>query len=314
MKSRVIPLVLILSLPHSLSASWLSNITGVDINIPAGTVQVRPPNPSAIPEMLRNLPTDVGQALLNPAGAALATAIRHGAAQARYSARPVPPFVLAALSPYIPAGILNKAQWAVYDPNRITIDSAITAWFQSEGAVTLDNVIVFSDSSTASSETLEGLELWAHELTHVMQYDNMGVESFATVYSVNWNSLEGQARSWASSIRSRLAQSQALGVQQATYYSVAPGTAHLSAQTYAEAARQFYPPESCTRTQETPQALWVRNICPIPINVTGWQQRNPYTGIVYAVPCVFNCGVGPGQTAPFQSPGPGPMVAVFYSY
>jgi len=44
----------------------------------------------AIPEMLRNLPQDIGQALLNPIGATLATAIRHAAAQARHSAQPLP--------------------------------------------------------------------------------------------------------------------------------------------------------------------------------------------------------------------------------
>jgi len=294
--------------------SWLSDITGIDINIPAGTVSVGVPHPQAIPQMLQHLPQDIGQAFLNPVGAVLATAIRNGAAQANWSARPLPPQVVQLLSPYFPPGVLNKAKWTLYDPNRITIDSAITAWFQGEGAVTLDNIIVFSDENVADSD----IGLWAHELTHVMQYDNMGVESFAFVYSVNWNSLESQARDWSSRITAALQSQQGQQspqAQQATYYSVAPGQPrYFTAQDYSQAARSFYPASSCARTQETQQALLVQNVCPIPIFVTGWDQQNPYNGVITSTRCNFNCVVAAGATMPFQGPYPGPMTQVYYQY
>jgi hypothetical protein len=57
-------------------ASWLSKITGVHINPSKGEFKVERPDISAIPEMLQNLPKDAAQFFLNPAGAALAEAIR----------------------------------------------------------------------------------------------------------------------------------------------------------------------------------------------------------------------------------------------
>ena len=233
-------------------ASWLSEITGVDINIPAGTVSVNTPKPQAIPQMLQNLPRDVGQALLNPAGAVLATAIRQGAAQARYGAKPIPDNLRSMLAPYFSQNILNKARWNLYDPNRITIDNAITSWFQGEGAVTLDNIVVFSDLSPALSDW----KLWAHELTHVMQYDNMGVESFASVYSVNWNSLENQARQWADRVEQGV-NSNPQNAQTYFNYASRGNPSYITAQQYTAAARSFYPPAECARTTETPQALWI---------------------------------------------------------
>ena len=41
------------------AASDLSKITGIDINIPAGTISFSTPRPDAIPDMLKNLPNDV---------------------------------------------------------------------------------------------------------------------------------------------------------------------------------------------------------------------------------------------------------------
>lgn len=306
---RVVAFSVSLSLSQSSHASWLSEITGIDINIPAGTVRVNTPKPQAIPQMLQNLPKDVGQALLNPAGAALATAIRQAAAQARSGAQPLPSTVRATLAPYFAPHILDKVRWNVYDPNRIAIDSAVIGWFQNEGAITLDIVVVFSDRNMA----LTDWQLWAHELTHVMQYDNMGVESFANVYSVNWDSLESQARNWASTVAQRVNQGGQVAQQSYSYASTG-GAPQLTSANYASAAKAFYPAQSCAQTRESPQALWVANVCPVPILVVGWQQRNPFNGFVASVNCAVNCIVGPGQNMPFQSPAPGPMVNVFFRY
>jgi hypothetical protein len=41
-------------------------ITGIDIHIPAGTISFSAPQPGAIPDMLKNLPTDLLEAVSFP--------------------------------------------------------------------------------------------------------------------------------------------------------------------------------------------------------------------------------------------------------
>ena len=62
-----------------------------------------------------------------------------------------------------------------------------------EGAITLGEVIAFSDGMQA-----EDVEVWAHELTHVTQYEQLGIETFAFEYSNDFTVLEDQARENAS--------------------------------------------------------------------------------------------------------------------
>lgn len=62
--------------------SMLARITGIDIDVHARTVRIKAPEVAAIPEMVKNLPKDVGQALLNPASPVLAAAIRESRSQA----------------------------------------------------------------------------------------------------------------------------------------------------------------------------------------------------------------------------------------
>lgn len=303
-------------MPAKAHSSWLSEITGVDINVPAGTVNVQAPNPEAIPRMLENLPRDVGQALLNPAGAALATSIRHAAAQAMHGSRSIPSSVRTVLAPFFPSSVLDGTTWNVYDPNRITIDSAIDGLFCQNNAITLDTVVVFPDEASA-----QDWDLWSHELVHALQYRNMGVEGFANVYSVNWESLEQEARSWQEQVRGRVESSWQTTApppdwQSQRFFTGSPAatSSSLTSADFRSAAREYYPPMSCVTTQETPQALWVANVCPVPVRVMGWVQRNPYNGMLVPIACGVNCWVPPGANMPFQSPAPGPMVHVDYNY
>ena len=55
-------------------------------------------------------------------------------------------------------------------------------------AVTLIDVVVFRGPSEAAD-----LSTWAHELTHVDQYRDWGVHSFAVQYARNWHSVEDPA-------------------------------------------------------------------------------------------------------------------------
>lgn len=308
MRKRSLYLLVFVLSASPASASWLSEITGIDINIPAGTVEVKAPNPTAIPEMLRNLPQDVGQALLNPAGSALATAIRHAAAQARWGAQPIPDDVKASLAPYIPNYILNKAVWTVFDGNRITLDTQLLrACWDTVAAITVDNVIVFKNPPSR-----DRIDLWAHELVHVMQYDNMGVEGFANVYSYDWNSLENPAYELQNSVAARMAGSSTApaGFQYMVHQPF--GSAQLTPQQFAQAAMTFYPPATCARIQNVPGGAYVTNACPVPIWVTGWTQATNW-GPAF-IQCVGPCGLMPGQTQPVWSTIGGPLIDIGFRY
>ena len=175
--------ILLLLCAENAQASWLSKITGIDINIPAGTISFSTPQPQAIPDMLENLPKDVLE-LLNPYGLKLAFLIREAQAQARNGAQPIPPNIRSLLSSFFPAYILDKVRWTVYDANRITLDSLILGSNCSDlnlpfnidckmGAITLDDVVVFRGAAGAQNYVS-----WAHELVHVSQYDSMGIDGF----------------------------------------------------------------------------------------------------------------------------------------
>lgn len=87
---RYATVVLLCAATVSARASWLSAITGIDINIPAGTVSFSTPQPQDIKEMLKNLPADLLRTL-NPQGEELAFLIRQAQAQAALGAQPIPP-------------------------------------------------------------------------------------------------------------------------------------------------------------------------------------------------------------------------------
>ena len=53
--------IALVSFPGIADASWLSDITGVNIDIPRGQVTFGPPRPDRIPLMLQNLPKDATQ-------------------------------------------------------------------------------------------------------------------------------------------------------------------------------------------------------------------------------------------------------------
>jgi tetratricopeptide (TPR) repeat protein len=217
--------MLLLLCAENAEASDLSKITGIDINIPAGTISFSTPQPQAIPDMLKNLPTDVLE-LLNPYGLKLAFLIREAQAQARNSAQPMPPNIRTLLAPFFPTYILDKARWTVYDANRITLDSLILGSDCSDlnlpfnidckmGAITLDNVVVFRGAANAQNYVS-----WAHELVHVSQYDSMGIDGFAFVYaSPGAYSLEKQAYAWQATVQNAIQSGAALQ----TYWTLAPG-------------------------------------------------------------------------------------------
>ncbi len=122
------------------------------------------------------------------ASAALAAAIRFSRdLDEGAGTEPMPPAVRRALLPYFPAESLDRVRWTVAG-RRASLGSALAGWSHYNGAVTLDDVVVFTNRHAAH---LVGL--WAHEMTHVRQYEALGLDTFARCYALDWEGLEAEA-------------------------------------------------------------------------------------------------------------------------
>lgn len=217
----------------ALQASWVSDITGVNIDVPAGRATFGPPRPDRIPQMLQHLPQDAATFFLNPyAGTALATAIRAAKARARDNCQPIPPLVISRLSAFFPQDVFPGVCWTIVG-NGFTLDSIAINDF-GYAAITLEDVVVF-DNYVAAQDPV----LWSHELTHVLQYRRLGVEGFAAIYAGGADALEQEARKFDQFVAQRLAS------QNQQYYQTIPGwnpSATISHQQYSSAAREAHKP------------------------------------------------------------------------
>jgi len=139
----------------------------------------------------RRLPPEVAPAL--------ATTIRLTRNRAHATGvRRVPDHVLRALSPYFSPAVLNQVRWRPPMP-RPSMSGMLVHWYFREGAVTLQDVVLFSDERLAQDPGF-----WAHELTHVEQYRRYGVDGFAQRYVADWEKLEAEARNKARRVRAAI--------------------------------------------------------------------------------------------------------------
>lgn len=112
------------------------------------------------------------------AGTALAGLIDRTRQQAiADGVRPLPPGVYRALLGYFPAALLQRARYAVGGTGRLSLPMLAFSYGDAQ-AITLGDVILFRTARAAEND----LKLWAHELTHVMQYQRWGIEGFADRY------------------------------------------------------------------------------------------------------------------------------------
>ncbi|GEM_PF-1893167 len=119
----------------------------------------------------------------------LESAIVYSRANARRTGtHPIPRHIREQLKDFFPAYVLDKVRWT-YPSRDLDLGSAVAAWYRAHGgAVTLEDTIVYSNSRAVNMRYL-----WAHELTHVMQYEELGLKDFARVYATNPQLLERQA-------------------------------------------------------------------------------------------------------------------------
>jgi len=113
-------------------------------------------------------------------GPALTTAIRQGRDRAYSRGQSIPESIRHTLAPFFSRAVLQKVRYST-DWQDATAESALYTLLLGTGAdaVTLVDVIVFHDEERAADPVL-----WAHELTHVEQYDRLGIEAFADVKSM----------------------------------------------------------------------------------------------------------------------------------
>ncbi|MBC3434570.1 DUF4157 domain-containing protein [Pseudomonas sp. BW16M2] len=102
--------------------------------------------------------------------------------------QPIPLHIRAQLEPWYDFAVLDAARYRVGDEQQI---SAANALLQNPdvNAVTLIDTIIFRRSADAE----DNVALWAHELKHVQQYQELGVEEFARRYTRDYQTLEGPA-------------------------------------------------------------------------------------------------------------------------
>jgi hypothetical protein len=101
----------------------------------------------------------------------------------------MPPRIHSALLGFFPDAILRKVRYNSGHADAITIPGLAMTYGHID-AVTLVDVILFRDDHAALTDA----KLWAHELTHVMQYERWGIDGFATRYLQDYDAVEREAR------------------------------------------------------------------------------------------------------------------------
>ena len=100
----------------------------------------------------------------------------------------IPSSIEASLAGYVPDATLRRVRWRAGGMWNLSLPQSAFA-FRDAQAVTLDYVIVFADED----EALHDPKLWAHELKHVMQFEEWGVAGFATRYVSDNVAVESEA-------------------------------------------------------------------------------------------------------------------------
>jgi hypothetical protein len=106
------------------------------------------------------------------------------------SSQPIPPDVHQKLAGYVPDSVLNVARYKIGDTGFANLANVIegNGFNGSAAAVTLIDVIIFR-----SINDYQRLDIWAHEMKHVEQYQGWGVHSFAVQYARNYQTVEQPA-------------------------------------------------------------------------------------------------------------------------
>ncbi|WP_338525192.1 DUF4157 domain-containing protein [Pseudomonas batumici] len=163
---------------------------------PAGEKQVCLDSCICLPD-LGPLLGPLPDGLYRIAAPALALWLTQARAEAAKSGtRPIPPHIREQLLRWYTPSVLDAARYTVSDNSQLSAANAILQ-NPDVGAVTLIDIIVFQDAQTAE----QNVALWAHELKHVQQYQEWGVEGFAQRYTQDFNAVEAPAYAIQAEVR-----------------------------------------------------------------------------------------------------------------
>jgi Domain of unknown function (DUF4157) len=102
--------------------------------------------------------------------------------------KPIPPQIIEGLVGFFPDALLHEVRFRTGQIADLSLP-ALAFRFGDATAVTLGDVVVFNHEADAQTD----LKLWAHELTHVMQYRRWGIDGFAARYVEDSNAVEREA-------------------------------------------------------------------------------------------------------------------------
>lgn len=121
-----------------------------------------------------------------PAVAALIAASRDDAL-AR-GVEPIPAAIRSEIGDYVPSDVLDAVRWCSACGGELSLQTG-TFRLGLAPAITLDHVVVFADREAALTDPA----LWIHELRHVMQFRDWGVDGFAARYVADYAAVEREA-------------------------------------------------------------------------------------------------------------------------
>lgn len=101
---------------------------------------------------------------------------------------PIPASIRREVAGYVPADVLDAVRWCVACGGELSLQKG-TLRLGIAPAITLDHVIVFADRKDALGDPA----LWVHELKHVMQFREWGVDGFAARYVADYAAVERDA-------------------------------------------------------------------------------------------------------------------------
>ena len=102
--------------------------------------------------------------------------------------RPIPAGIYRALLGYFPSALLRTCRFSAVGSHALAMP-ALAFSYGDATAITVGDVILFKNERVAEND----LKVWAHELTHVMQYQRWGIDGFAQHYVRDSNAVEQEA-------------------------------------------------------------------------------------------------------------------------
>jgi hypothetical protein len=132
-------------------------------------------------------------------GPALCEAIRES--RPSHGLRPIPENIRDDLRRFgFDDRLLSRVRWKTGEGGELSV-ARNSIRFGDAAAVTLIDVVIFRDADDA----LQNVPIWAHELTHVRQFDNWGCKDFGIKYVRSWNRVEDAAYDVQDRVESKLA-------------------------------------------------------------------------------------------------------------